>query len=580
MEIQGKTVLVLGAAGLVGQALCKKLIEENAGTLILASLHEHEVDHLEETLRKASGAKTSTIQKTWGNFLVRHEWKDFSKEELLADPKIRHQWILDTIEPLTRKVLTASEIYCLCQHYRPEIIIDAVNFATSLSYQDLFAASKETLNVLRLAEREKSFSESAIHTVEKLLLTQYTPHVIRHVQNLFQSMVEAGVKFYLKIGTSGTGGMGLNIPFTHSEDKPSQTQLAKSALAGAHTLLLFLMARTPGGPIIKELKPTAAIAWKQIGFGPITKQGRPLLLEDVALTDAVSLAGQLKKSLGKRPKHLKHNGEPKALTAPFIDLGENGLYALGEFEALTDEGQMEFITPEEIAQTAIWEIKGGNTGRDIVAALDNSTMGPTYRAGLLREPAIDRLRELIQKTGVDSVAFELLGPPRLSKILYEAYLLKKCYGTFEAVLGCEAKEIADKLEQCLLEEKELRAKIISIGIPILLANGTKLLRGSKIAIPADVPGQPDAQFEITESHIDRWAHDGWIDLRQKNIESWQKRLQIILDQIKTIRSEDSSSAHPKDRYYWEQVSGKTPIEIGRLASWILTNEEMGFRMKG
>src|SRR3546814_2041559 len=45
--------------------------------------------------------------------------------------------------------------------------------------------------------------------------------------------------------SSGTGGMGLNIPYTHSEEKPSRVLLSKSALAGAHSLLLFLLARTP-----------------------------------------------------------------------------------------------------------------------------------------------------------------------------------------------------------------------------------------------------------------------------------------------------------------------------------------------
>ena len=83
-------------------------------------------------------------------------------------------------------------------------------------------------------------------------------------------------RVYVKIGTSGTGGMGLNIPYTHSEEKPSRVLLSKSALAGAHTLLLFLMARTPGGPITKEIKPAAAIAWKRIGFGPRScAGGRP-----------------------------------------------------------------------------------------------------------------------------------------------------------------------------------------------------------------------------------------------------------------------------------------------------------------
>ena len=98
-------------------------------------------------------------------------------------------------------------------------------------------------------------------SLEMLLVTDYVPQLIRHVQVLWQSMVKAETTAYIKIGTSGTGGMGLNIPYTHSEEKPSRVLLSKSALAGAHTLLLFLMARTSGGPITKEVKPAAAIAW-------------------------------------------------------------------------------------------------------------------------------------------------------------------------------------------------------------------------------------------------------------------------------------------------------------------------------
>ena len=79
--------------------------------------------------------------------------------------------------------------------------------------------------------------------------------------------------------------MGLNIPYTHSEEKPSRVLLSKSALAGAHTLLLFLMARTPGGPITKEIKPAAAIAWKRIGYGEILRGGRPVPLYDVDLDE-------------------------------------------------------------------------------------------------------------------------------------------------------------------------------------------------------------------------------------------------------------------------------------------------------
>ena len=37
---------------------------------------------------------------------------------------------------------------------------------------------------------------------------------------------------------------------------------------------------------------------------------------------------------------------------------------------------MEFITPEEIAKDVEQEILGGNSGSDIVSALDSTVLGP------------------------------------------------------------------------------------------------------------------------------------------------------------------------------------------------------------
>ena len=74
--------------------------------------------------------------------------------------------------------------------------------------------------------------------------------LIRHVQILVESLKHAQTKAYVKIGTSGTGGMGLNIPYTHSEERPSRTLMAKSAVAGAQSMFLYLLGRTPGAPAI------------------------------------------------------------------------------------------------------------------------------------------------------------------------------------------------------------------------------------------------------------------------------------------------------------------------------------------
>lgn len=93
--------------------------------------------------------------------------------------------------------------------------------------------------------------------VESLILSQSVPQLIRHILILHRAAREAGTRLYLKVGTTGTGGMGLNIPYTHSEDRPSAKLMTKTAVAFAHTGLLFLMARTDRGPAVKEVKPAA-----------------------------------------------------------------------------------------------------------------------------------------------------------------------------------------------------------------------------------------------------------------------------------------------------------------------------------
>ena len=57
------------------------------------------------------------------------------------------------------------------------------------------------------------------------------PQLIKHIQILYESIKTHEVRMYLKIGTTGTGGMGFNIPYTHSEEKPSKMLLTKSATA-------------------------------------------------------------------------------------------------------------------------------------------------------------------------------------------------------------------------------------------------------------------------------------------------------------------------------------------------------------
>lgn len=567
MEIKGKTVLVLGGWGLVGSAICRKLVPEQPDKIIISSLLRSEaIDAVTQLRKEFPFLDADFFVPFHGNIFMREEFKDLPRDEVLGNPQRRRVLINDNLGELSEEILKSSTIYDLLADYRPEVIIDCINSATAIAYQDLFQSSRALLKEL---DKAKDGTQNSLYdSVEKLLCTLYTPQLIRHIQILYRSMHDAGTKIYVKIGTSGTGGMGLNIPYTHSEEKPSSVLLSKSAVAGAHTLLMFLMGRTPDAPITKEIKPTAAIAWKRIGFGEIMKHGKPIILQDCSPDDPYKIDKKLEL---KDSSKVVHGGEP--LRSVFIDTGENGLFSLGEFEAITTPGQMEYVTPEEIAEDVIFEIKGGNTGHDIINALDNATLAPTYRAGYLFHSAFQQMRNLEEKHKVDSVAFELLGPPRLSKLLYESYLLSKCYGNFETVEKASDEKMSEDLCRTITGNKELRSEIISIGIPILLPDGNSLLRGDEIKIP---PFRGEDILPANQKTIDAWAHDGWVDLRVKNMALWKKRFSGIRKSTEPIPVGETSSRFIHTKEYWNNFE---TIEPGKIVGWIFSYEEKGLRMK-
>lgn len=456
MDIKGKTVLILGAWGLVGSAIARRIVQEKPKNIIIASLKQWEA---EEAVAKLKEEFPELGDKFfipwWGNIFVRDEFKDMSREEILSDPERRRILINDIIGELTDETLKHSALYKLLNQFAPEIVIDCINTATAIAYQNIFTIATEVLNSIDKFKNSdgKKEKENLIELTERLLATLYIPQIIKHVQILYRSMQEVGTKIYVKIGTSGTGGMGLNIPYTHSEERPSRVLLSKSAVAGAHTLLLFLMGRTPDAPITKEIKPTAAIAWKKIGFGEIKFQGKPVELIDCPPDKAFKLKGTLELRI------TENNFEKlnETLKSVFIDTGENGLFSRAEFETLSTPGQMEYVTPEEIAETVIFEIKGGNTGHDIINALDHATLEPTYRAGFLTEFALKKMRELEKQYNVESIAFELLGPPRLSKLLYEAHLLKLAYGSMENAVKQDPKDMSQKCAEIIKSNKKVKS---------------------------------------------------------------------------------------------------------------------------
>lgn len=565
MEIHNKTILVLGGWGLVGSAVIRKLVSENPGKIIISSLKLSEAKEAVEKHIKEFPDKGKDLFVPWGgDIFVRNEFKELSRQEILDDPDKRKALMSDIMEELNIDILHKSSVYHLLTEHKPDIIIDAINTATAIAYQDVYTSYRN----IKRAINSKADYKTVVEETEKLLCTEYIPQLIRHVQLLYSSMSQVGTKVYLKIGTSGTGGMGLNIPYTHSEEKPSRVLLSKSSIAGAHTLLLFLMGRTPEGPITKEIKPTAAIAWKRIEYGEIKRRGKPIELADIPVTQAIPLKNkfQICTDLNFPP-----TGEN--LKSVFIDTGENGIFSRGEFETITAQMQMEFVTPEEIADVAVYEIKGGNTGHDIVSSLDHATLEPTYRAGYMQHMAVKKLAELEKQNNKHSVAFELLGPPRLSKLLYEIHLLRLFNKTMKDIITRTPSELSQKCFEIITTDDKLRNEMLAIGIPVLLPDGQSLLRGSIIKIPAF---RGENVLAITDETINNWANEGWVDLRESNMAKWLERLKELIDEAENIPEIDTSSQHVRTKAYWDNFQ---EINIGKICSWLFIHEEHGRRMK-
>ena len=106
MDIQKKTVLVLGGWGLVGMAVARKLVPDNPKKIIITSLKLSEAEDAVTKLEIEFPDKGKNYFLPWGgDIFVRNEFKDKNRGEILSDPKFRKIMMTDTMEELTDEIL-------------------------------------------------------------------------------------------------------------------------------------------------------------------------------------------------------------------------------------------------------------------------------------------------------------------------------------------------------------------------------------------------------------------------------------------------------------------------------------------
>ncbi len=601
---QIRKVVVFGGGGLVGYQICRLMAREvKPDFIVVCTLLKSEAEATVARLEaEFEGSRTRFIGE-YGNLFVREEYTHLSKRDIQGDSQTLDTIYADVFGRLTEEpenIATRGLMPKIILTYKPDAIVDCVNTATAISYQDVKSSSKvvkefrdaladilgtdisgviakakagDPQGIAQLcdfAARINHLSKAPIESfpyldnlkmIDLLLISQAVPQLVRHVTLLYQAMLKAKTHIYIKVGTTGTGGMGINIPFTHGEDKPSFTLMAKSSVGFAHTGLLFLLARSPG-PIIKEIKPGAMIGYKRIVYKDISKFHTPVILTEPK-----------KETLGTRISvredisQYRQNGH---LSLVGIDTGENGFFSRGEYEAITYMGSMEFVTPEEIARNVLFEIAGSNTGKDIIAAIDGAIMDPSYRAGLIRQAAIDEMLQKEKKHGIPSIAIGELGPPQLSKLLYETHLLQSVYPDLNE--WADAANTPEQMAAALLrklDESAIKAVITSLGLAILLPDGKSIYRGSTLFIPES---KVHKIVDIHAGDVDAWAHHGWIDLRPSNMRVWKDRAGKMLASGHQKYAEGSAAVGPQ--YY-----SSSNIRTGEVVGWILSTEFEGSRRK-
>jgi hypothetical protein len=622
------TVLIFGGAGLVGIQVARRVAREfSPRKIIIASRYELEAREAIEALKK----ETPSVQyrAVGGDIFLREEFtrvkrsaereRETETVEVLQNGEWLTQMFKDVFGPMREDVpdniRNRSLMVRLIEEEKPDVIVDCINTATAISYQetrllaqvakrfrdqleeileieysaDLVARAraldkegveaiiKKLDDIRKLAKSQPRPGFTNLKFLDIMLISQGIPQLITHVRLLAEAMRKAETRIYVKVGTTGTGGMGMNIPYTHSEDKPSFELLAKTSVAFAHTGLLFLLARTPGAPIIKEIKPGAMIGYKKVEAQMVRrrKKGRVVQLplyhpKHQTLSEKMDLLLDEDES--------GYNKQKDKFSIIGLNTGENGFFGLGEFEAITALNQMEFVTAEEVAEYVLNEIAGRSTGKDVITALDGAVVDPSYRGGMLRPSAINKIveGEARMKSGKEhlpSIATGMLGPPMLTKLLFESYLIKTIHPTIRDILepadgeitpSVLSRRVADHLASSAIADM-----ITSLGIPILLPDGATIMRGPWVTIPESA----SASIVIRkQADVETWADQGWVDLRPVNFARWIDRFRkMYASQQRFFR--EGSAEYDRTTYIYND------IRIGEIVAWIFNNELGGYRIR-
>ncbi len=145
MMPQKECYLILGGAGLVGKQIAHRIATDNSLSprkIVIASLHSHELESALAYLRNAPGDTSVEWVGEHGNIFVRNEYADENPKELLLDPTHREALFADMFDNI-EEAYEHSRLVTIIRRHQPDVIIDSINTATAISYQNLYTATNQ-----------------------------------------------------------------------------------------------------------------------------------------------------------------------------------------------------------------------------------------------------------------------------------------------------------------------------------------------------------------------------------------------------------------------------------------------------
>lgn len=266
-------------------------------------------------------------------------------------------------------VFDGAFMFAMVQRFEPLAIIDAVNIAS-------------------IASRNADLAKT----------------VLDYSKNVIAPIAKKGI-IWIDVGTVGTGGMGLEIPYTHNE--PTQDGAIAHGLwlkvgaAGMHGGYLDLIGRTPDCRVGRVV-PRGMVGFEEPKYQEVS---------------VAHLGGNIRRVHGSILPLNHLEGLTFKDEGPYVSTvvrcGENGLFGLEETSAITSIGQMETVSAEAVSQ-AVMVVFGellAVAGTYVQKDLNPDVTSHAQARRVLKQMKDIQLKETHKSTSIsDSVAFGNLGP--------------------------------------------------------------------------------------------------------------------------------------------------------------------------